>query len=201
MHAYLRGVVLSDVTLRELIDAGRLLVDPYDPRMIQPASIDMRLDHRFRIFTNHRYDAIDPKRPMDDLTELLEIDRSGEEAFVLHPREFALAATVETVTLPDDLVGRFDGKSSLGRLGLITHQTAGFIDPGFSGQITLELSNAATLPIRLYPGMKIGQLSLMRMDRPVENPYGSGAAGSKYHGQQGPTPSEYWRNFEDDDRT
>lgn len=163
--------------------------------MIQPSSIDVRLDRLFRVFNNSRYTHIDPKEPQEDLTKLVEVPDG--EAFILHPGEFVLGSTLESFTIPADLAGRLEGKSSLGRLGLVTHSTAGFIDPGFSGYITFELSNAANLPIALYPGMKVGQLALFRMSSPAETPYGSSALGSKYQGQRGPTPSKAYLNFRD----
>jgi dCTP deaminase len=161
--------------------------------MVQPSSVDLRLDRFFRVFQNHRYGFIDPSEAQEDLTVLIE--PSGTEPFILHPGEFVLGSTYETVSLPDDLAGRLEGKSSLGRLGLLTHSTAGFIDPGFTGHVTLELSNVATLPIKLWPGMKIGQLCLMRMTSAAEHPYGSAKAGSRYQGQRGPTPSRSYLNF------
>ena len=186
-------MLLSDRDLRAEIESGRVGVDPYDPGMIQPSSIDLRLDRYFRVFQNHRYGFIDPSEAQEDLTELIE--PTGHEPFILHPGEFVLGSTYETVSLPDDLAGRLEGKSSLGRLGLLTHSTAGFIDPGFTGHVTLELSNVATLPIKLWPGMKIGQLCLIRMTGPAEYPYGSAKAGSRYQGQRGPTPSRSYLNF------
>jgi dCTP deaminase len=186
-------VLLSDRDIKAEIDAGRVAVDPYDPGMIQPSSIDVRLDRWFRVFENHKYPHIDPSTEQPDLTRLLEPE--GDEPFVLHPGEFVLGSTYEVVTLPDDVAGRLEGKSSLGRLGLLTHSTAGFIDPGFSGHVTLELSNVATLPIMLFPGMKIGQLCLFRLSSPAENPYGSAVYGSRYQGQRGPTPSRAFANF------
>jgi dCTP deaminase len=186
-------VLLSDRDLRAEIESGRVGVDPYDPDLIQPSSIDLRLDRYFRVFQNHRYGHIDPAEAQEDLTELIE--PSGNEPFILHPGEFVLGSTYETVSLPDDLAGRLEGKSSLGRLGLLTHSTAGFIDPGFTGHVTLELSNVATLPIKLWPGMKIGQLCLLRMTSAAEHPYGSAKAGSRYQGQRGPTPSRSYLNF------
>jgi len=186
-------VLLSDRDLRKELEAGRLGIDPFDPAMLQPSSIDVRLDRFFRVFNNSQYTHIDPKLQQDELTSLVEKD--GDDAFVLHPGEFVLASTFELVTLPDDLAGRLEGKSSLGRLGLLTHSTAGFIDPGFTGHITLELSNVANLPITLWPGMKIGQLCLFRLTSPAENPYGSPAVGSRYQGQRGPTPSRAYLNF------
>jgi dCTP deaminase len=186
-------VLLSDRDLRAEIESGRVGVDPYDPAMIQPSSVDLRLDRYFRVFQNHRHGFIDPAQAQEDLTELIE--PAGEEPFILHPGEFVLGSTYETVSLPDDLAGRLEGKSSLGRLGLLTHSTAGFIDPGFTGHVTLELSNVATLPIKLWPGMKIGQLCLLRMTSPAEHPYGSAKAGSRYQGQRGPTPSRSYLNF------
>ncbi len=186
-------MLLSDRDLRAEIESGRVCLDPYDPTLIQPSSIDLRLDRYFRVFQNHRYAVIDPATEQDDLTELIEPE--GEEPFVLHPGEFVLGSTLEVMTLPDDLAGRLEGKSSLGRLGLLTHSTAGFIDPGFTGHVTLELSNVATLPIKLWPGMKIGQLCLFRLTSRAEHPYGSAVYGSRYQGQRGPTPSRSWRNF------
>jgi dCTP deaminase len=186
-------VLLSDRDLNKQIDAGRVRIDPFDPSLIQPSSIDVRLDRFFRVFENHKYPHIDPSAEQPDLTRLVETD--GDEAFILHPGEFVLASTYEVVTLPDDIASRLEGKSSLGRLGLLTHSTAGFIDPGFSGHVTLELSNVATLPIKLYPGMKIGQLCMFQLTSPAERPYGSAAYGSRYQGQRGPTPSRSFQNF------
>jgi dCTP deaminase len=186
-------MLLSDRDLLAEIDAGSLGLDPFDASLIQPSSIDVRLDRYFRVFNNSRYTHIDPKVQQDDLTTLVEVD--GDDAFVLHPGEFVLGSTLETVTLPDDLAARVEGKSSLGRLGLLTHATAGFVDPGFSGHVTLELSNVATLPIMLYPGMKVGQLCFFRLSSPAENPYGSAAYGSHYQGQRGPTASRSFANF------
>jgi dCTP deaminase len=186
-------VLLSDRDLRNELASGRLGIDPFDETLIQPSSIDVRLDSLFRVFNNTRYTHIDPSKRQDDLTSLVE-PKEGEP-FVLHPGEFVLGATLERCSLPDDLAGRLEGKSSLGRLGLLTHSTAGFIDPGFSGHITLELSNVANLPITLWPGMKIGQLCLLRLTSPAEHPYGSDKVGSKYQGQRGPTPSKSYLNF------
>ena len=186
-------MLLSDRDLRAEIDAGRVVLDPYDPVMIQPSSVDVRIDRYFRVFHNSRYTHIDVAREMDDLTELVE--PRGDEPFLLHPGEFVLGSTLECVTLPDDIAARLEGKSSLGRLGLLTHSTAGFIDPGFTGHVTLELSNVANLPITLYPGMKIGQISFLEMTTPADNPYGSAKVGSKYKGQRGPTPSRSYRDF------
>jgi dCTP deaminase len=187
-------MVLADRTIRRLIDEGRIGIDPYDPSLLQPSSVDVRVDRLFRVFRNSRYPYIDVKQAQEDLTELVEV--GADEAFILHPGEFVLGSTLERVALPDDLVARLEGKSSLGRLGLLIHSTAGFIDPGWDGHVTLELSNVANLPITIYPGMTIGQLSFMRLDVPAERPYGAGELSSKYQGQQGPTPSRYWRNFE-----
>ncbi|MFD7642977.1 dCTP deaminase [Kitasatospora sp. NPDC059795] len=186
-------MLLSDNDIRSEIDKGRVVIDPYDPSMVQPSSIDVRLDRFFRVFENHRYPHIDPSEEQPDLTRLVEPE--GDDAFVLHPGEFVLASTYEVITLPNDVASRLEGKSSLGRLGLLTHSTAGFIDPGFSGHVTLELSNVATLPIKLYPGMKIGQLCLFRLSSPAEHPYGSARYGSRYQGQRGPTPSRSFQNF------
>lgn len=186
-------MLLSDRDIKSEIDVGRVQLEPYDEAMIQPSSIDVRLDRWFRVFENHKYPHIDPSIEQEDLTRLLETE--GDEPFILHPGEFVLGSTYEVVTLPDDIAGRLEGKSSLGRLGLLTHSTAGFIDPGFSGHVTLELSNVATLPITLYPGMKIGQLCLFRLSSPAEYPYGSEKYGSRYQGQRGPTPSRSYANF------
>ncbi|MFN8222837.1 MAG: dCTP deaminase [Gaiellales bacterium] len=188
-------MVLSDQAIRRLIEAGRIEIDPYDPGLMQPSSLDVRVDRLFRVFRNSRYPYIDVKVDQSELTELVEV--ADEEPFILHPGEFVLGSTLERVKLPDDLVARLEGKSSLGRLGLLIHSTAGFIDPGFDGHVTLELSNVANLPITIYPGMKIGQLSFVQMSEPAERPYGSAGMGSKYQGQRGPTPSAYWRNFSD----
>ncbi|GGV01678.1 MULTISPECIES: dCTP deaminase [Streptomycetaceae] len=186
-------MLLSDKDIRTEIDKGRVVIDPFDPSMVQPSSIDVRLDRFFRVFENHRYPHIDPSEEQPDLTRLVEPE--GDEAFILHPGEFVLASTYEVISLPDDVASRLEGKSSLGRLGLLTHSTAGFIDPGFSGHVTLELSNVATLPIKLYPGMKIGQLCLFRLSSPSEHPYGSARYGSRYQGQRGPTASRSHLNF------
>jgi len=194
---YASPMLLSDRDLLAEIDAGSLGLDPFDASLIQPSSIDVRLDRYFRVFNKSRYTHIDPKVQQDDLTTLVEVD--GGDAFVLHPGEFVLGSTFEGVTLYDSLAGRLEGKSSLGRLGLLTHSTAGFIDPGFSGHITLELSNVANLPITLWPGMKIGQLCLFRLTSPALHPYGSAEYGSRYQGQRGPTPSRAYLNFRQDD--
>ncbi|MEU0877624.1 dCTP deaminase [Lentzea sp. NPDC005914] len=186
-------MLLSDQDLRKEVESGRLLLDPFDVEMVQPSSIDVRLDRYFRVFNNTKYTHIDPSLQQDELTSMVEAPEG--EPFVLHPGEFVLGSTYEMVTLPDDLAGRLEGKSSLGRLGLLTHSTAGFIDPGFSGHITLELSNVANLPITLHPGMKIGQLCLFKLSSPAEHPYGSKQAGSRYQGQRGPTPSRAYLNF------
>ncbi|MCU0267878.1 MAG: dCTP deaminase [Acidimicrobiales bacterium] len=187
-------MILSDRTIREELDAGRILVEPLGANAIQPSSVDVRIDRFFRVFRNHTMGYIDVKKNLEDLTELVEI--AEDDAFILHPGEFVLGTTLERVKLPADLVGRLEGKSSLGRLGLLIHSTAGFVDAGWDGQLTLELSNVANLPITLYPGMKIGQISFLRMTSEAEHPYGSSAVGSKYQGQRGPIPSRYWENFE-----
>ena len=187
-------MILSDRDIRKQIENSRVVIEPFDPEAVQPSSIDLHVDDTFRIFANSRYPYIDVKKKMDDLTE--EVRVGPEEPFILHPGEFVLGSTLEKVTLPDDIVTRIEGKSSLGRLGLLIHSTAGFVDAGWSGHLTLELSNVANLPITIYPGMKIGQLSFVQLSEPAETPYGSGAIGSKYQGQQGPTPSRYWRNFQ-----
>ena len=186
-------MLLSDRDIRAEVEAGQITLDPWDPGMVQPASIDVRLDRYFRVFENHRYPTIDPAAEQPELTRLVEA--TAEEPFILHPGEFVLASTYELVTLGDAVAARLEGKSSLGRLGLLTHSTAGFIDPGFSGHVTLELSNMATLPVKLYPGMKIGQLCFFRLTSAAENPYGSAAYGSRYQGQRGPTASRSYLNF------
>ena len=186
-------MLMSDRDIRAAIDSKRVVLEPFDPDMVQPSSIDVRLDRYFRVFENHRYPHIDPAEDQPDLTRLVE--PAGDEPFVLHPGEFVLASTYEVVTLGNDLSARLEGKSSLGRLGLLTHSTAGFIDAGFSGHLTLELSNVATLPIKLWPGMKIGQLCFFALSSPADEPYGSDRAGSRYQGQRGPTPSRSYLNF------
>ena len=186
-------MLLSDRDIRAELDAGRVLLEPYDKEMVQPSSVDVRIDRYFRLFDNHKYPVIDPSLDQPDLTRLVEAE--SDEPFVLHPGEFVLGSTYEQVTLPDDVAARLEGKSSLGRLGLLTHSTAGFIDPGFSGHVTLELSNVATLPIKLWPGMKIGQLCFFRLSSPTEHPYGTGPYGSRYQGQRGPTASRSFQNF------
>ena len=186
-------MILSDRTIRENITTGRIAIDPLDDTAIQPSSVDVRLDHRFLVFRNHTRGIIDVKTDLGDLTE--PVEATDDKPFILHPGEFVLGSTLEQLTLPDDLVARLEGKSSLGRLGLLIHSTAGFVDAGFDGQITLELSNVASLPITLYPGMPVGQVSFMQMTTPADAPYGSGPLGSKYQGQVGPRPSQYWKNF------
>ena len=186
-------MLLSDHDIKAEIASGRVVLEPYDEGMVQPSSIDVRIDRYFRVFENHRYPHIDPAEEQPDLTRVVE--PLPNEPFILHPGEFALASTYEVVTLPDDVAARLEGKSSLGRLGLLTHSTAGFIDPGFSGHVTLELSNVATLPIKLWPGMKIGQLCFIRLSSPAEHPYGSSLYGSRYQGQRGPTPSKSHQSF------
>lgn len=186
-------MLLSDRDILAEIDGGRVQLDPFERSMIQPSSIDVRLDKFFRVFDNHKYPHIDPAANQAELTREVEINT--DETFILHPGEFVLGSTYELVTLPDDVAARLEGKSSLGRLGLLTHSTAGFIDPGFSGHVTLELANVATLPIKLYSGMKIGQLCFFRLSSPAEHPYGSAEYGSRYQGQRGPTPSRSHANF------
>ncbi|ACZ83895.1 dCTP deaminase [Streptosporangium roseum] len=186
-------MLLSDRDIAAEIASGRVSLDPFHPEMIQPSSVDVRLDRYFRVFENHRYPHIDPAVEQPDLTRMVEPE--GDDPFILHPGEFVLASTYEVISLPDDIASRLEGKSSLGRLGLLTHSTAGFIDPGFSGHVTLELSNVATLPIKLWPGMKIGQLCMFRLSSPAEHPYGSQKYGSRYQGQRGPTPSRSYLNF------
>lgn len=186
-------MILSDRDIRTAIEQQRIGIEPFDASDLQPSSVDLRVDRFFRTFHNARHPYIDVKRPMEGLTELVEV--GDEEAFILHPGEFVLGSTCECVRLPDDLVARLEGKSSLGRLGLLIHSTAGYVDPGFEGHLTLELSNVANLPITIYPGMKIGQISFFTLSSPAENPYGSARLHSKYQGQRGPTPSRYFENF------
>jgi dCTP deaminase len=186
-------MLLSDRDILDQIKNNRVVLDPFDAGMVQPSSIDVRLDRYFRVFENHRYPHIDPAEEQPELTRMVE--PAADEPFILHPGEFVLASTYEAVTLPDDIAARLEGKSSLGRLGLLTHSTAGFIDPGFTGHVTLELSNVATLPIKLWPGMKIGQLCFFQLSSPSEHPYGSAKHGSRYQGQRGPTASRSFQNF------
>ena len=186
-------MLLSDRDIRQELKNGRVGVEPFEEAMIQPSSVDVRLDKFFRVFENHKYSVIDPSIEQAELTR--EVIAEDGEHFILHPGEFVLASTYEVITLPDDIAGRLEGKSSLGRLGLLTHSTAGFIDPGFSGHITLELSNVANLPVKLFPGMKIGQLCLIKLSSPAEHPYGSAIYASRYQGQRGPTPSRSFMNF------
>jgi dCTP deaminase len=192
-------VILSDVSIRKELADGRIVIEPLDERDIQPSSVDLRVDRYFRVFRNDTTPYIDPKLPHEDLTELVEV--ADGNAFILHPGEFVLGSTLERVALPDDLVARLEGKSSLGRLGLLIHSTAGFVDAGWDGHLTLELSNVANLPIAIYPGMKIGQISFIRMTSPAERPYGSKENRSKYQGQRGPTASRYYLNFQDEEGT
>ncbi|NBU22990.1 MAG: dCTP deaminase [Actinobacteria bacterium] len=186
-------MLLSDRDIRTQIEAGRIGLEPLSMDLIQPSSMDVRLDRFFRLFDNHKYPFIDPREQQDDLTRFVEV--ASDEPFILHPGEFVLGSTYEFVSLPDDIAARLEGKSSLGRLGLLTHSTAGFVDPGFRGHVTLELSNVATLPIKLWPGMKIGQLCFFQLSSASENPYGSAKYGSRYQGQRGPTASRSYLNF------
>ena len=186
-------MILSDRSIREALAAGRIVIEPLGEGCVQPSSVDLHVDRFFRVFRNHTMGFIDVKENLEDLTELVEVGEG--DRFILHPGEFVLGSTHERVALPDDLVARLEGKSSLGRLGLLIHSTAGFVDAGWDGHLTLELSNVANLPITLYPGMKIGQISFLQMTTPADQPYGSGALGSKYRGQRGPTPSRYFENF------
>jgi dCTP deaminase len=189
-------MVLSDRTIKRLLDEGRIGIDPYDETLLQPSSLDVRVDRFFRVFRNSRYPYIDVKEPMDGLTELVEV--KPDDALILHPGEFVLGSSYELIGIPADLAARLEGKSSLGRLGLLTHSTAGFLDPGFRGHVTLELSNVANLPITLYPGMRIGQIAVFQLTTAADRPYGSAGMNSKYQGQRGPTPSRYWENFRRD---
>lgn len=186
-------MLISDRDIRKELNDGRIVLEPYDESMIQPASVDVRIDRFFRLFDNHKYAHIDPSKDQSELTHLVEVDPN--EPFILHPGEFVLGSTYEKVTLPNDVAARLEGKSSLGRLGLLTHSTAGFIDPGFSGHVTLELSNMATLPIMLWPGSKVGQLCFFRLSSATEHPYGDGTYGNRYQGQRGPTASRSFMNF------
>ena len=188
-------MILSDRSLREAIASGRIVVDPFDDASVQPSSVDLHVDRQFRVFANSRYPYIDVRREMPDLTEMVEV--ADDEAFILHPGEFVLGSTIERVALPDDLVARLEGKSSLGRLGLLIHSTAGYVDPGWDGYLTLELSNVANLPITIYPEMKIGQISFFRLSTPAEVPYGALGTKSKYQGQRGPTASRFFEEFGD----
>jgi len=186
-------MLMSDRDIRASIEAGQIGLEPLEMGLLQPSSIDVRLDRFFRLFDNHKYAFIDPAEQQDELTRLIEVDPA--EPFILHPGEFVLGSTYEFVTLPDDVAARLEGKSSLGRLGLLTHSTAGFVDPGFKGHVTLELSNVATLPIKLWPGMKIGQLCFFKLTSPSEHPYGSEKYSSRYQGQRGQTASRSYKNF------
>jgi dCTP deaminase len=186
-------MILSDVDIRKEIAAGRIQIEPFDEACVQPSSVDLHVDSQFRVFANSRYPYIDVRKPMPDLTELVQVRE--DEPFILHPGEFVLGSTLERVRIPDDTVARLEGKSSLGRLGLLIHSTAGYVDPGWDGYLTLELSNVANLPITIYPGMKIGQISFFRLSSPAENPYGSKGTGSKYQGQRGPTASRFFEEF------
>ncbi|MFN2524999.1 MAG: dCTP deaminase [Actinomycetota bacterium] len=188
-------MILSDRDIRKAIGDGRIGIEPFDEADVQPSSVDLHCDRYFRVFHNARYPFIDVKQPMEELTESVEV--KADDTFILHPGEFVLGSTLEYVSLPDDLVARLEGKSSLGRLGLLIHSTAGFVDAGWKGHLTLELSNVANLPITIYPGMKIGQISFYEMSSPADNPYGSSQVRSKYQGQRGPTPSRFFENFRD----
>src|SRR5947207_9227712 len=185
-------MILSDRDIRAHVESGRITIDPFDPACLQPSSVDLHVDSQFRVFANSRYPYIDVHAEMPDLTELVEV--KPDEAFILHPGEFVLGSTLERVAIPDDMVARLEGKSSLGRLGLLIHSTAGYVDPGWDGFLTLELSNVANLPITIYPRLKIGQISFFMLTSPADAPYGS--AGNKYQGQRGPTPSRFFRDFE-----
>jgi dCTP deaminase len=186
-------MILSERSIREELERGRIVIDPLRDDAIQPSSVDLRVDASFRVFANHRYPYIDVREPQPDLTDLIKVPE--DEPFVLHPGEFVLGSTYERVALPDDLVARLEGKSSLGRLGLLIHSTAGFVDAGWDGWLTLELSNVATLPIAIYPRMKIGQLAFFQLSTAADRPYGTAELGSKYRGQHGPTASRYFENF------
>ena len=184
---------MSDRDIRASIEAGQIGLEPLDMSLLQPSSFDVRIDRFFRLFDNHKYAFIDPAEPQEDLTRFVEV--APDEPFILHPGEFVLGSTYEFVKLPDNVAARLEGKSSLGRLGLVTHSTAGFVDPGFNGHVTLELSNMAALPIKLWPGMKIGQLCFFQLSSPSETPYGSEKYLNRYQGQRGPTASRSYMNF------
>ncbi|MEY4262319.1 MAG: hypothetical protein RLY88_27 [Actinomycetota bacterium] len=186
-------MLMSDRDIRASIEAGQIGLDPLDMNLLQPSSFDVRIDRFFRLFDNHKYAYIDPSEEQNELTRLIEV--APDEPFILHPGEFVLGSTYEFVSLPDNVAARLEGKSSLGRLGLVTHSTAGFVDPGFNGHVTLELSNMATLPIKLWPGMKIGQLCFFQLSSPSETPYGSEKYLNRYQGQRGPTASRSFMNF------
>lgn len=186
-------MIFSDRSITEAVETGRIEIDPFEPAHVQPSSVDLRVDRIFRVFENHRYPHIDPRADQDDLTKEVVVD--DDEPFILHPGEFVLGSTLERVRLGNDIVARLEGKSSLGRLGLLIHSTAGFVDPGFDGYLTLELSNVANLPIAIHPEMKIGQISFYQMTTDADHPYGSSEVGSKYQGQRGPTPSRAFRDF------
>ena len=186
-------MILSDRSILEAINDGRIIIEPFDKECLQPSSVDLHLDHRFLVFKNHTLGHIDVRKDLSNLTQ--EVSSSDADPFMLHPGEFVLGSTSERVAVPEDLVARLEGKSSLGRLGLLIHSTAGYVDAGWDGQLTLELSNVSNLPITLYPGMKIGQISFVQMTTPAERPYGASELGSKYKGQEGPKASRYWENF------
>lgn len=186
-------MLLSDRDIRARVDMGDIELDPFTPEMLQPASIDVRLDRFFRVFNDRQYTYVDPAEDQGELTEQFSV--SEGEPWILHPGEFVLGSTLERVHISSQIAARLEGKSSLGRLGILTHSTAGFIDPGFNGYITLELSNVSPLPVKLWPGMKIGQICFFELSSPAEHPYGSQALGSHYQGQRGPTPSRSYQNF------
>ncbi len=197
IRTILHRVILSDHSIKEQIAAGRIVIEPYSESDVQPSSVDLHVDKYFRVFRNHSMGVIDVFESQEELTELVTIEEGS--ALMLHPGEFILGSTLERVALPDDLVARLEGKSSLGRLGLLIHSTAGFVDAGWDGHLTLELSNVANLPITIYPGMAIGQISFLKMTTAADNPYGSSVVKSKYQGQWGPTPSRYFENRDKSD--
>ncbi|MBC8275266.1 MAG: dCTP deaminase [Chloroflexi bacterium] len=187
-------MVLSDRTIKDEIAKGRIIIEPLIPSCIQPASVDLHLDKKLLVFKPQRHPAyIDVRRSLDHLNELVELDE--DDAFFLDPGEFVLVSTLESITLPDDIVGRLEGKSSLGRIGLLIHSTAGYVDPGWQGNLTIELSNVAKLPTALYYKMKIGQISFLRLTSPVDRLYGAAELGSKYQGQTEPTASKYYEDI------
>ena len=186
-------MVLSDKSIRELIGSGRLVIKPFEESLIQPSSYNIRLANSFRFFRNIKQAYLDVRQPVGDFMETVKM--ADDEPIIIHPREFILGETLEYFEIPRDLVGRLEGKSSLGRIGIIIHSTAGYVDPGFKGTLTLEISNLANIPIALYPKMKIAQMSFHFLSTPAENPYGSAKLGSKYQGQRGPTESKLFREF------
>ena len=187
-------MVLSDRTIKEQLAAGRIVIRPFDPNDVQPASVDLHLDRRVLVFRNNKDPFIDLRKAMPDLTEPLDIPE--DRPFILHPGEFVLGSTLEHIEIPNDIVARLEGKSSLGRIGLLIHSTAGYVDPGWKGHLTLELTNVARLPVTLYYRMRIGQISFLQLTTEVDRPYGSKELGSRYQGQTDPTASRAHLDFD-----